>query len=36
MDFDPKEKKIRSLLEPYRLKKPPDSLMRNYDSEVLK
>ena len=36
MDFNPEEKKIREVFERYRFKKPPDSLMKNYENEVLK
>lgn len=36
MDFDREEKEIQKMLEAYRLKKPPGSVMKDYEKEVLK
>lgn len=36
MDFDGEEKKIRELFESGRLKKPPESLMKDYEEGVWK
>ena len=36
MDFDSEDKEIKKALESYRLRKPPDSLMKNYEEEVWK
>lgn len=35
MDFDAEDREIKKILESYRLKKAPASLMRNYEKEVL-
>lgn len=36
MDFNPEEQEIRKVLESHRLRRPPASLMRNYEEEVMK
>jgi hypothetical protein len=36
MNFDFEEREIKKALESYRLKKPPDSLMKNYEEAVWK